>query len=292
MILIPFRHDCSEKVSDYKLTVQFYRQAMFALEPVRIELGYVEYLRPFGLNLLASMIYDLVRRGQEVVLTLPQSKRVEQFLVDHEFFKEFQVEPSGRVGKKIPRSTSVGLRRLDEFNGSYLSSVVYWLNKHAQISVDRIEDMVMVTMPEVINNVFDHSESPFGCYICAEAYPQEHRLMLSVMDFGVGFHRPLYARYPQLNNDAEAIALAVQDGVTSKPKTRNAGRGLHILSEWAKTFKGDLEIVSQDGHWTQEASGLTRTTTIPYEFPGTCINLCVHTDYLPTQQHDERRRYD
>lgn len=291
MILIPFRHDCSEKVTDYKLTVQFYRQAMFAIEPVRIELGYVDYLRPFGLNLLAGVMYDLLIRGLEVSVTLPTSQRVEQFLMDHGFFDEFFIHTSGRVSR-VPRSTSVGLRRLDELDGSHLSSVVHWLNQHIQVSLERIEDMVMVTMPEIINNVFDHSQSPFGCYVCAEAYPREQRVMLSVLDFGGGFYRQLYPHYPQLRNNKDAIALAVKEGITSKPTKRNAGRGLKILSDWAKTCKGDLEIISQNGHWVQNQSGATEARTIPYDFPGTCINLCVHTDNLPLSDHDERRPYD
>ena len=96
MILIPFRHDSSEDVGDYKLAVQLYREAMFALEPVRIELGAVGYLRPFGLNLLAGMIYNLLRRGLDVSVTVPQSQQVEQFLMDHGFFSMISPNRSSR----------------------------------------------------------------------------------------------------------------------------------------------------------------------------------------------------
>jgi hypothetical protein len=284
MISIPFRHDCSENVSDYKLAVQAYREAMFGLEPVRIELGYVEYLRPFGLNLLAGITYDLLRRGLEVSIAQPKAKRVEQFLMDHGFFKEFLISTSGRV-QQVPRSTSVGLRRLDELDGTYLSSMVYWLNRHALVSREHIEDMVMVTMPEILNNVFDHSQSTFGCYVCAEAYPKESRLMLSVMDFGIGFFQQLSPHYHQLTNDSDAIALAVQEGVTSKTTMRNAGRGLPILSGWIKTHNGDLEIISIDGQWTQDRSGSTRSGGVGFDFPGSCINLCVHTDGIEAGHH-------
>jgi len=152
--------------------------------------------------------------------------------------------------------------------------------------------MIMVTMPEVINNVFDHSDSPFGCYVCAEAYPQEHRLMLSVMDFGVGFLYRLNPRYPQLTSDAEAIALAVKDGVSSRPTGKHAGSGLYILSDWSKGREGDLEFISQNGRWTQSPRGVTRTEDLPFSFPGTCINLRIRTDKLPKQEDSERRRYD
>ena len=264
---------------------------MHAPEPVRIELGNVELLRPFGLNLLSGMIYDLLRRGQDVSLTPPQNERVNRYLTNQGFFNEFLVQQYGRL-KRATKSTSVGLRRLDELDYTYLSSVAYWLNKHSQISIDRIQDMVMLTLPEIINNVFDHSASPFGCYVCAEAYPSEHRLMLSVVDFGVGFYQSLSPTYRQLNTDAEAIELAVKPGISSKTKKNNAGRGLYILSDWARQCEGDLEIISLDGHWKQSQNGMASARTLPYDFPGSCINLCVHTVHLPMEQDNEPRRYD
>lgn len=291
MSIIPFRHDCSEDIRDYKVAVECYREALHEPDSVKIELGSVQYLRPFGLNLLSGMICDLLRNGQEVSLTPPRSKQVQQYLTDQGFYTEFQVGRSG-ILKRALKSTSVGLRRLDERDYTYLSAVALWLNKNSQIPLERVKDMVMVTMPEVINNVFDHSDSPFGCYVCAEAYPREQRLMLSVMDFGVGFLYRLGKLYPQLHSDAEAIAMAVKDGISSKPSRRNAGRGLHILSDWVRHREAELEIVSQDGHWTQNSTGRTRTENLPFYFPGTCINLCVHTGKLPAQQDDERRRYD
>jgi hypothetical protein len=291
MRTIPFRHDCSENIRDYKVSIECYREALFEPDAVMIDMGYVPYLRPFGLNLLSGMICDLLRNGQEVSLVPPQSKQVQQYLTDQGFYAEFQVGSSGSL-KRTLKSTSVGLRRLDERNYSYLSDVALWLNKNSRIPLERVKDMVMVTMPEVINNVFDHSDSPFGCYVCAEAYPKEHRLMLSVMDFGVGFLYRLGDLYPQLHSDAEAIALAVKDGISSKRSKRNAGRGLHILSEWIRHREGELEIISQDGHWIQDSTGRTRTENLPFSFPGTCINLCVHTAKLPAQQDYDRRPYD
>jgi hypothetical protein len=288
---IPFRIDCSEDIRDYSHTVQCFHEATIAPEPISINLENVEYIRPFGLNLLSGIVCELLRKGQDLQLTPPRSQRVQQYLTDQGFYSEFRVGKSGDIQRGL-KSTSVGLRRLDNPDYGYLNSVAHWLNKNARIPIERVKDMVMVTMPEVINNVFDHSDSPFGCYVCAEAYPKERRLMLSVMDFGVGFLERLRGSYPGLASDASAIALAVQDGVSSKRTRRNAGRGLHILSDWAKARKGDLEIISQDGQWTQNSKGVRRADTLPFYFPGSCINLCVHTDNLPEQHHDERRRYD
>jgi hypothetical protein len=288
---IPFRHDGSEAVSAYSFSIRCFREALIALEPVRIDLGTVGFLRPFGLNLLAGMIYELLRHGQNVSITPPSDQKVYQYLSDQGFYSEFPTGPSGHI-LSSPRSTSVGLRRLDQFDPQYLESVAHWLRRNSSIPLGKVEDIVMVTMPEIINNVFDHSKSPFGCYVCAQAYPQEGRLMLSVIDFGIGFYGSLLQRYhSRINNDAEAIDLAVQDGISSKARKNNAGRGLHILSDWVRERNGQLEIVSHDGYWKQDSQGRTGKRILPFEFPGSCINLCVHTDDLPLVDPEEWRRY-
>lgn len=289
--LIPFRHDCSENISDYRFAIRCFREALLAVEPVRIEMGNVRFLRPFGLNLLAGMISELLRHGLDVSMTPPSNQEVQKYLSDQGFYLEFPMEPSGRI-RSSPRSTSVGLHRLDQFDPQYLENVAYWLRGNSSIPLGRVEDVVMVTMPEIINNVFDHSKSPFGCYVCAQAYPREQRLMLSVIDFGIGFYSSLSPHYRRINNDAEAIALAVQQGISSKARRNNAGRGLYILSEWVKERNGQLEIVSQDGHWKQGSQGKTRTRNLSFDFPGSCINLCVHAEDLPLDDPEEWRRYD
>ena len=288
--LIPFRHDCSENIDDYRFAIRCFHEALLGIEPVRIEMGNVRFLRPFGLNLLAGMISELLRCGQDVSITLPHDQKVREYLSAQGFYKEFPTEPAGRI-RQSPRSTSVGLRRLDQLDGDYLTRVAYWLKGNSSIPLESVRDMVMITMPEVITNVFDHSKSPFGCYVCAQAYPQEERLMLSVIDFGIGFCATLSPRYQDITSDAQAIALAVRDGVSSKARKWNAGRGLYILSDWVKKRKGQLEIVSRDGHWTQNSHGATHTRTLPFEFPGSCINLSIHADDLPLAQPDEWRWY-
>lgn len=71
--------------------------------------------------------------------------------------------------------------------------------------------------------------------------------MLSVVDTGIGFHATLAPRYKCLANNEEAIAHAIQQGVSSKPVGRNAGAGLDILAGTMKTHAGHflfLEPVS------------------------------------------------
>lgn len=97
--------------------------------------------------------------------------------------------------------------------------------------------------------------------------------MLSVVDTGIGFHATLVRRYKFLANNEAAIAHAIQQCVSSQPVSRNAGAGLDILAGAMKNHAGHLEIVSKDGLWRQQPDGSCSGRTLPFSFPGTCINI-------------------
>lgn len=274
MQIIPFPSNCSEAIDHYRHAIRYYTAAQFLSDQVHIELGSVKFFSPMGINLLAGMVSELLRHGQTVSITYPSDRRAFQYLVDQGFLSEFPTSTGGHLDRR-KNSTSIGLRRLDEFDGFYLSRVADWLHINSGLPREKVEDMVMIAMPEVINNVFDHSESPFGCYVCAQAYTTNRRLVLSVMDFGIGFLQCLKPRYPLLQGDCEAIASATQLGVSSRTTKRNAGRGLYILKEWSKERRAVLEIISREGVWSQAPLGDELTRSLSFDFPGTCINLSV-----------------
>jgi hypothetical protein len=164
---------------------------------------------------------------------------------------------------------------MDEFEGDYFLKVSYWLKRNSALSLEEIQGVINVPLPEMINNVLDHSQSPIGCYICAQAYPQGGRLLLSVVDLGVGFLTTLKNRYPYLTCEAEAIDLAVQPGISSKSTVRNAGAGLDVIRGFLQHYSGEFEIISNNGRWFQNAEGQCATRTLPFAFPGTSISVIL-----------------
>jgi hypothetical protein len=290
---IPFPMICSEDVKVYKYSVECYRDALLSFGPVIFECGSVQLFKPLGLNLLASLIHNLQLRGREIMFTPPKDTKAFQYLTDQGFFNEFQFISGANILKQKKRSTSVMLRRMDEFVGSYPNQIAEWLSINSSTPHEAVMDMVAVTLPEIMNNVFDHSRSPIGCCVCAQAYQAEGQLAMSVTDLGVGFLASLQPCYQNLNTDEEAITLAIKEGVSSKSSPRNRGAGLYILSDWLKEQGGELEIISMDGRWRLLTGGSVHHETIPFSFPGTCINLSVPTDVLLTSMGaPTNERYD
>jgi len=290
---IPFPPQCSDDIKAYRNAVGCYSDASLAFGLVTFDCGNVEMFTPPGLNLLASMIHNLHLQGREIIFIPPANSKTLQYLTDQGFFVEFQFISSERKLKHARRSTSVMLRRMDDFVGSYPMEVADWLSRNSTVPQAAVRDMVGITLPELMNNVFDHSQSPIGCCVCAQAYRREGKLTLSVTDLGIGFLATLYPRYAHLHSDEDAIALAVQDGVSSKTKRNNRGAGLHILSDWLKRQRGELEIISKDGRWRQLSNGSVLHETLRFSFPGTCINMHVPTAVLlASKVENEMERYD
>ncbi len=216
-----------------------------------------------------------------------------QYLIDQGFFEEFYFQETRGVLRHRLKSKSVMLRRLNEFEGSYPMQIADWLTRNSKIPAEAVRDMVGITLPEIINNVFDHSASPIGCCVCPQAYRSKKQLMFSVTDLGIGFFQTLSPHYRHLDSEASAIALAVQPGVSSKARGKNMGAGLYILSEWLKNHQGELEIISKDGRWKQGPDGQTFQEPLPFSFPGSSINLMVHTDALEhSLPSSEAEKYD
>jgi hypothetical protein len=283
-LLIPFPVDCDQRVQSYKYTIHCYRQALNHRGRVFVDCNKARFFAPLGLNLLASIVYDLAQKGVQTYFTSPQNHKVRAYLSDQGFYSEFGladgvdetdgIKPADLVRHR-PRSTSIGLKRMDSFEGDYSLRVSHWLNRNSALSTEEIQGVISVPLPEMINNVLDHSQSAIGCYICAQAYPRDGRLLLSVVDLGVGFLSTLQRLYPYLTCEADAIDLAVQPGITSKSTVRNAGAGLDVIRGFLQQYSGEFEIISNNGRWFQDKDGQCAVQTLPFSFPGTSISVVL-----------------
>ena len=278
-IVLKFPKQCSNDISDYKGVIHVYRQLINAPEQdVLFDCGDMSFVCPMGVNILALLIQSLSRQvSRKIFFTPPNNNSCGNYLDNQGFYKEFDIQ--NNIITVAPLNTTVGLRRIKNFEPLYLEEIALWLNRNSDLPQEAINDAVKITLSEIINNVIDHSQSPIGCYVSAQAYPGEQNLMLSVADLGIGFLGTLHARYKNLKNDKEAIALAVQSGVSAKSRGGNAGAGLDILSDFLGRYAGDFKIISMDGVWHQSPDGIVNDT-IPFSFPGTCITIILNNQKI------------
>ncbi len=273
--VITFPQQCDNQIHTYKRVFNDYWKFMRTDSSAEIvfECGGIHFIRPFGLNVIALLIRSFLQQGSRTVLFAhPTNLLCEKYFEDQGLYKEFHIQDRDKTVKASQRSTSVGLRRMVSFEPLFFDTIAMWLNKHLSLHEESIQDAIKIPLTEIVNNVIDHSQSSLGCYISAQAYPQENKLMLSVADLGLGFLKTLLPKYPDLSAAEGAIALAIQEGISSKSKKRNRGAGLSILCDFLK-LRGNLEIISIDGLWQQDTAGSSSSRTLPFSFPGSCINI-------------------
>ena len=271
--VIKFPSQCDNDIRCYKRVINdYWKTVKTPGQDILFECGDMRFIRPLGVNILALLTRSLLKQSsRKVFFTHPSNSLCRKYLEDQGFYKEFPIQQDNVV-EDAPRCTSVGLRRVGSFEPLYIEQIALWLNQNSLLPQIEIDHALKITLSEIINNVIDHSQSSIGCYISAQAYPKENQLILSVADLGVGFLETLRPRYKNLSKDQDAIALAVESGVSSKSRDRNAGAGLDILRDFLKQ-RGKLEIISIDGIWSQSSDENLSIDTIPFSFPGSCINM-------------------
>ena len=106
---------------------------------------------------------------------------------------------------------------------------------------------------EILNNAIQHSLSPIGAIITGQYFPKKRKLQIVVVDRGVGFLHNIQRLHKEINTEKEAIAKALEKGVSSPPikmysnANDNAGHGLYALKTIIEKTNGKLMIISNNG---------------------------------------------
>jgi hypothetical protein len=149
-------------------------------------------------------------------------------------------DPSGRF---IPLSL---IRTSDELP-KFITEMVPLLH----IIEPEYSEPIRYVMSELIRNVLEHANSPFGALVCAQYYPDSSTIRIGVVDRGVGIKRTITVSHPA-SDDLAAIGLALTPGITGTTTRKmggtelNAGAGLFFIKSIAKVNKDFFVIYSEN----------------------------------------------
>ena len=128
---------------------------------------------------------------------------------------------------------------------------------------------------EVLDNVQEHAHDP-GCAVAvAQRYEKVHEIELAVVDRGIGLAAALGTDRGGLDA-AEAVSLAVRQGVSSKGVGR--GNGLAGISQIAALNRGRFTLLSGAASRVQGESGDAETSGHEH-FAGTCASVVLRSDH-------------
>lgn len=112
-------------------------------------------------------------------------------------------------------------------------------------------------------------------------YQKNNEIHFIIADIGIGIKEHLSRTYPGIENDCEAIKLAIKPQVSgtfrsTDPYTskNNAGVGLYISTSIARRLKADMHILSGNGLLHLSPRDVT-TRTLSNGWPGTIVLVAV-----------------
>jgi hypothetical protein len=239
---------------------------------VTFDLTRTEFITPFGVTAIAGTITKCIQLGKQVLYQRPRKNEVEEWLSSISFSRLFQID---QMSQEI-RATSTELRQLRRLNPIYIDDLVDLLDHNMNLSRG-VRDSIKMSLQELLINVFDHSDSGIGCFICAQFTPRAQRIRLSVADFGIGIHDSLrkVRKYSKIKNCHDAITLAVEEGVSSRKG--QAGLGLWHIRRFARVNQATMTVISGDGKVNFYAKSIEKRP-MPSKFNGTVIELRINAD--------------
>ncbi|MBN9485139.1 MAG: hypothetical protein BGO70_10855 [Bacteroidetes bacterium 43-93] len=109
---------------------------------------------------------------------------------------------------------------------------------------------IKYVMSELVRNVLEHSNSPFGAIVSAQYFAKSNRISIGVADRGIGIKAAMSASYATAS-DLDAILLAMRPGITGTTKKiggteYNAGAGLFFTKSIAKVSRDFFLVYSGD----------------------------------------------
>ncbi len=243
-----------------------------------VDLSRTTFVTPFGIVLLAGTISEVLSNNKKAEYIEPRDVKTKRFLQGIGFNKFFNLT---REPYKI-ESPNVQLRCLKKID-YFLTDQILEVFKSSISMSEGVQGSLKMALNELMTNVFDHSESRKGCYVCAQTYPQAGHIRLCVADFGIGILASLkkVSKYKSLRSDYDGIKLAIQEGVTSR-KQGGAGKGLDNINRFVKVNEGKLYILSGRGkvlwNYSDPKKPRIEEQTMSLPFDGTLIELEINVD--------------
>lgn len=149
---------------------------------------------------------------------------------------------------------------------------------------------------EVFNNINDHSTVDVGC--SASHFDKAgDKITICVADFGIGIPGRVRDKM-KLGSDQAAIAMACQQGFSTKTTPKNRGAGLHVLIQNVVARNhGSVIIYSGGGIYssTYSAEGPLKGTgrSAPGQYPGTMLYMTLpKSEFVPDDIDEEEFQWD
>lgn len=267
------------------------------LKPTHQELSFdftnLSFIEPSGITTLGNTFEWLVKNGTKTSITLPSKIGLSRhcpikYLDDSEFFLKYtgnKLEDSSSV-----RPTTIPLQKVTYQNSHQWLTGTFtpWLAHRLGVR-NTVLGNIEMCLGEIFNNIIDHSTENLGC-IFAQHFPGQNRLVIGIADFGIGIPENIRKINKEVD-DAKALELAIQEGVSSKTSPRNMGAGLYtLIRNVVLSTESSVNIHSGYGilntYFGNDSIDISSEIADGY-YPGTFLEVNIDTNVLIEEDKEE-----
>lgn len=243
---------------------------------------YSKFLEPMDILILTEFIIYQLSRKVEINLWVDHSdvKSYLEAIGLFEFCSSNYHEPSEL--KEIASYSAMPLRRVNrETMNYYIGRTQMYFQT---LCGTKDLGMLDITLSELINNVYDHSNSPIDCFVFCQYYPQKGLIKLAVGDLGFGIPKTVNTFFSNKGADTvsqeDAVKWALKLNRTTQSMPHNAGRGLDTVCSFVKVNRGNWKLFS--GNVKMTGNGIrNHFFDNPIDnFIGTVIEITINVDNL------------
>jgi anti-anti-sigma regulatory factor len=238
-----------------------------------IDFNYCKFLDHLGVAFLGGIIHLIKKhQGHFTFAWDTLSPKIRMNLAQNGFLQEFSGNIEPWQGNSVPFRYDV------DYTGDifqYLEK--QWLGRNWINISTQLQEEIVSNVLEIYANAFDHSQSPIGVFSCGQHYPQEKRLALTAIDFGVGIVSNVrsISRLNTLSTE-EALRWAFQSGNSTRTGI-TGGTGLTLLHSFIAQNRGTLTICTNDGK-VEISDGKIEYASTNRLFSGTLVNIDLQCD--------------
>lgn len=243
----------------------------------------LSFATPLELTAITALAHSHAAEGERVRLLLPDDPAVVTYLERMDLLSRLPdqcksdrlVRARGRADRSGSLLEITPIRSPHE--GAVAGERVFGVVR-ASLG-DRLGKLAFKVVGELIDNAASHGKSKTGSFVAAQVYPRQRRLEFAVCDTGIGILEHLKGNplHQDLERDQEALARALEPGVTGEPEYR--GNGLPDLLDMAGSA-GLTRLLIRSGDGSLNAvrgvpGPTTRTRPVPDLVKGTWAWLRV-----------------
>ncbi|HZF94611.1 MAG TPA: ATP-binding protein [Allosphingosinicella sp.] len=243
------------------------------------DFGRLWWIDGTGLTVFCNVLEWLRARNAAVrFVNYGQDTPALSYLDDSGFFQEYIGKPL-RPNAKVRRSTLPFKPILPTESFSWLEHVATpWLASVLHVD-QRALTSIKTSAKEIFNNISDHSGETIG-FVHIQHHPMKREVHLTISDFGRGIPATIRSTFGP-KSDADALRMAVEDGITARSRPNNRGAGLRILLDYVCDNKGSVVIHSLTARLRARAAVGTAPAidvrTGAGTYPGTLVNIILPT---------------